>query len=309
MRSFRKFKFLPSLVALLFAAGVISSPTTPVSAQGVINAGLIEVAPSNIVPVSNTMLAADTSPALYIKFVGSSAIAATSTVAVEADGNLTFVYNGAAYTGFECPVSGALGGVIDVSDAACDTLGEVVDIINADTSPGAFRAVIAAGLRSDSSNDSFLADAADTEVTTPNGEIVYWDSSILDDHEVGLWDYSIGARAFLNGTQLPKNPFADRDTVLLYSSETITNAGNLTDYYVYAVRENYVVGGTGSETVRVMYLEASASSTNTGKIDEFLTAGGLRARGEKVFVRVYGDSADSTAIKVIATGFHQYRNR
>jgi hypothetical protein len=184
-----------------------------------------------------------------------------------------------------------------------------VDIINADTSPGAFRAVIAAGLRADSSNDSFLADAADSEVTTPNGEIVLWDSSTLDDNNVPLWDTTIGARAFFNNNQLPKNPFADRDSVLLYASVTPTNAGTIGNLIAYAVRENYVVGGSGSETVRTMYLEAGPATTATGLISEFVNAGGLRARGEKVFVRLEASGADTSAITFLATGYHQYRNR
>ena len=298
-------------LALVVGLAAISSPMSPATAQALNVAG-VTVTPAHIVPVSATMLAADTSPMFYIKFVGApgTGTTATTTVAVTTT-SLTFVYNGAAYTGFECPVSGALGGVIDTSNAACDTLGEVVDTINSDrgttTSLGKFRAVIGAGLRSDASNATMLADAADSEVTTPNGEIVYWDSSVNDDNEVGLWDYNLGARAFFNDNKLPaQGAFGNRDSVLLYAAETATNAGTIGDYIAYAVRERYPEGSNGSEDVRIMYQEVGGATTVLGKMDEFINAGGLRGHNEKVFVRYYASGADTSAISMLVSGYHQF---
>lgn len=267
------------------------------------------VVPAGAVTVTHTISAVDTDPALYIKWTGTTA---EPTIAVEADGNLTFTLGGSAYTGFECPVSGALGGVIDVSDAACNTLGEVVDIINADINNGAdmnggFIAVIAGGLRSDASDDSFLADAADDDVQTVNGEIVYWDTSTLDDVNVTLTDLNRGGRTWWGDRaaekiHLPANPFADSENVLLYASENITNAGTIGNFSAYCVVEKYAFTG-GSETVYTMYFEAGAATTVTGFINEFINAGGLRCQGGKVLVRIEASGADTTAAVVHAYGY------
>lgn len=309
-------KFLPFLkrqAALLLAAMLVAPALAPVNvdAQGAQVPG-IAIQPFRAVPVSQTSVAADTDPMLYVKFFGPGGVTSTTTMAVEANGDLTFVVNGAAYAGFECPVSGALGGVIDVSDAACNTLGEVVDIINATAptfSTGYFRAVIAAGLRSDSSDTRGLADAADTDVNTPNGDVIFYDSSVDDDIAIGLWDSSKGIQNWIPGSvypsaRLPKNPWADSDSVLLYYSENITNAGTVGNIEVHCTTENYNDGkALSSESDRVAYIEAGAATTVTGKIDEFLNAGGLHCAGGKLWVRLLASGADTSAQTVIGTGY------
>lgn len=271
----------------------------------------IQVQPFKAVPLQGVTTAVDTTPVLIIGYNGTTA---DPSVAVEADGNLTFLVGDAAYDGFECPVSGDLGGVIDVSDAACNTLGEVVDIINADQSDNSgFYAYIAAGLRSDSSNDTFLADADDTDVSRPQGEVIYQDTSAaLTDQTLMksqwltaaeyLYDV-LGGKQSINpeNRRLISNPFAGQDTVLLYADSTVTNAGNIGDFTAYCVVEDYQSSG-GSETATVMYSETGAASTALGQINEFLNAGGLRCRDGKVFIRTASDAA-SSAIDQQAYGF------
>jgi hypothetical protein len=309
MRNILKRGVTAALVALLTLFPLAGLAPQGASAQGV-NLQGIQVVPFNYVPVSNIVTAVDTEAALYIKYYGPGG-ASTTTVAVEADGNLTFVVNGAAYTGFECPVSGALGGVIDVSDSACNTAGEVVDIINSTAttfSTGYFRAVIAAGARADDINASWLADAADTEVTTPTGERVLWDSSDLDDSQVGLWNESLGIRNWISGTRVPSNAFADRDSVLLYAHENLTNAGTITNIEIHCTVENYKDGGTGSETDSIIYLEAAGATTATGLVNEFTNAGGLVCRGGKLWMRVLASGADTSAQTLFVTGYHRTKN-
>lgn len=297
------------VVALTAWFGSAPYLTPPADAQGV-NVFGVQATPYRAVWKSQIVTAADTSPALYIKYYGPGG-ASTTTVAVEADSNLTFVVNGAAYTGFECPVSGALGGVIDVSDAACNTLGEVVDVINATAtsfSTGYFRAVIAAGARADSSNAVLLADAADTEVLRPEGEVVFWDSSATDDTEVGLWDSNLGVREFISGVRVPSNPFEDRTSVLLWGHEKITNGGTFTNTEVHCTVENYRDGGTpGSEVDTIIYLEAAPASGTAGAVSEFVNAGGLRCDGGKLWMRTLASGADSSAIEMFVTGYHMPR--
>lgn len=285
------------------------------SSQSVLNG--LQVVP--LQPVSHVRTAGDTSPAIVIKyFPGANTTASTSatTVAVEADGNLTFVVNGSAYTGFECPVSGALGGVLDVSDAECNTAGEVVDMINSTPksfATGYFRAALAAAVRTDdiSAATTLLADAADTEVTRPEGEIVYFDSDGLDDEEVIMWDESKGALNFIGRDGLAKNPHAGIVTFVQYYGEKFTNAGTLSVSACYAAKSNYGVGGgcnaagdcgTGSETVRTIYQEAAAATTVLGtSLAEF--PNGFYARDERVFCRVTMSAADTSVWEMVISGF------
>lgn len=305
-------KFLKAFVVGLagLAAFVALVPTIPTPAALAQFAGpngvFISPFPAKVISVNRTTQ--DTDPALYIKYFGPGG-SSTTTVAVEADGNLTFVVNGAAYTGFECPVSGALGGVIDVSDTACNTLGEVVDVINA-TSPtfatGYFRAEIAGGLRSDSSDNVFLADAADTEVTRPEGEIVYWGSADTDDLVLTLENESKGLGGRVDGNRLTPNPFKGSENVLVYASEQITNAGTITNFEVHCTVENYRDGATpGSEVDTILYTEAAAATTAIGTIDEFKDNGGLVCQEGKLWVRVLASGADTSATSAFLYGYRR----
>ena len=293
--------FLKKLIAA--AALVASLAYVPAaSAQGIPPFQF----PLNYVPVSAISSAVDTDPLFYVKYFGPSGTA-TTTVAVTTT-TLTFVVNGAAYTGFECPVSGALGGVIDTSDAACNTAGEVIDIINATAttfSTGYFRAVIGAGTRASTSNATMLADAADAEVVTPNGEVVFWDSSVEDDSYIGFWDYTKGVNTWLNGQKLTKNPFADSDNILMWAYEVLTNAGTITNIEVHCTVENYIDGSTSSEVDRTLYIEAAGATTAVGTVSEFVNAGGLVCRGGKLWMRVLASGADTSAQSMFLYGYRR----
>jgi len=277
------------------------------------------VTPLKVTPVSTNINAADVSPAIVIKYFppqGGSADALTPTVAVEADGNLTFTVAAAAYTGFELPVSGALGGVIDVSDAEANTVGEVVDAINSTPisfSTGYFRAALVNALRSDVvSTQAWLADAADTEVgRTDLGEVIYWDSSALDDDEISFYDQSKGASAFIGPRDVPKNgAFANTNSVVQLTRALITNAGTVGDLTIYAVKEVYGSGGgcnaagdcgSGSETVRTVAVHAAATATEILLTEEFRD--GFLASGEKVFGRIDSSGADTSVWSLQMSGY------
>ncbi len=298
---------LLSLVAAFLFAATVAQAQVPGAA----------FAPKKLTPVSSVRTAGDTAPALFIKyFKGANTTASTSATSVAtAATSLTFVVNGVAYAGFEAPVSGALGGIIDMTDASANTLGEVVDIINSTPvsfSQGYFRAAIAAGLRSDVvSTLAFVADAADTDVTTPTGEVIYWDSSVLDDEEVFFGNDALGALNSMTSKGLPANPFANQYSFVQYVGEKLTNAGTLSALTVYAVTENYGQGGgcnsstdcgSGSETVRVVYTEAAGATTVIAtSLAEFPY--GFFAKGEKVFVRVTASGADTSAWELAISGF------
>jgi len=302
--------------AVVMAALLVTLPLAGL-AQSVNVPGLL-VAPFKAKYVSDNITAVSTDVGIYVKYVGSEAGAATVEVAA-ATGDLTFIANGVADDSFECPVSGALGGIIDVSDTACDTLGEVVDVINSSTDRS-WIAVISAGLRADSSNNT-LDTLAATTAKGPSGV------GLLKDTVVALNITNVllpgGGRLVAgNQAQLPggienwqsnpqkvtPHPFADRDTVMLYASANDTYTGAAGPYIVHCVYEHYKAGGVGSsELVITLYQEAMAATTVTGKIDEFQTAGGLSCTGGKMLVRTSA-ATTLTAPTHVVTGYVKARN-
>lgn len=269
-------------------------------------------------PVSTAITALDTTPAIVIKYfppVGGASGATTATVAVESDGNLTFTVGGAAYTGFELPVSGALGGVIDVSDASANTWGEVVAAINSTPvtfATGYFRAALVGVLASDSSDNAGLADAADTDVARPDvGEIVYIDSDTDDDDTLALWDSAEGASYFIGSRNIAQNPQADTQYLVNYVSGTVTNGGTVGDFNIYGVTTKYVTGrgcnaagdcGEVSESVRTILFEATASTTVNTTAAEF-PYGFFTRLGERLVVRTDSSGADTTVVQISASGY------
>lgn len=302
MRNFLKF-----LAVAVAAVVTMATPMSPAHAQS----PYLGIPSRNYVANINTAL--DAGAIFAIKYV---CTGAAPTVAVEADSNLTFQVGGAAYTGFECPVAGALGGVIDVSDAACNTAGEVIDVINSDVN-GCFKAVILNGLRSEdvSAATALLADVADNEVSSDVGEIVYREQAGDDDSYIPMWAnnaMSKGIQPWLpvGATQVNPNPFWGTDTVLLYGHFNTTNAGAIGNIEVHCTVENYNSRGKSSETDTVLYIEAGAATGVTGKVDEFLNAGGLHCQGGKMWARELASGADTTANVLFATGYQErFRDR
>lgn len=170
MDRFKKF-----LIATLAVAGLF---TLPASAQ---------TFPS----VTDRMLAGETASialgddldkALVCVYVGTSG---SGYVSVSAAGDLLFESPDAstANTHIECDASiaadGSRNGTIDVSVAACDTLTEIVNIVNKPESD--FRCAILSALGSDlggsAGGTGYLLAATDQNADGPNGYTVKWDTS------------------------------------------------------------------------------------------------------------------------------------
>ena len=295
-------KFIRNLVVVATAVALM---TLPVLLDAQVNTYQLSRQPAT---VSSVRTAGDNAPAIYIKYVGDDVVpsAGVTTVATVADTSITFVLNGAAYDGFECPVSGALGGVIDTGHADCDTLGETVDAINSDIKKN-FVAFIWAGLRSDviETTTNLLSDAADNDVLSPEGEIIYWDSSVSDDEEVAFWEISKGVQVFLQPGQNrvnDKSPFRNSNNVVLFGWEQLTNAGTLSTVNLYCVVENYA---DGSEVVNVLHSEPAGATTAYNAINDVTAVGGWQCRGGKVFMRVVASGADTSAWNL---GLYGYRS-
>lgn len=260
-------------------------------------------------PLGDYTAAVDTDPALIFWYVGSDTTG-TATVTIAAGGDISFDQGGSADTTIECPLSGAYGGIIDVSNAACDTVAEVVDIINT-TSGSEWRVAPLAALGTDSTDNTLLAVGA-TEARG-DGYVALWDSSVqltaqnvllpgvLDagDVKASYFFFSPNARSSVRS-----NPFEGQRNVLKYAHENITSSGTVANFVAHCVVPK-LTSTTYSETVSTVYLEAGAATTVTGKIDEFNYAGGgLVCEDGKFVIRITTDT-DLTAQVLFATGFSE----
>jgi hypothetical protein len=241
-------------------------------------------------PVGKYLSAVSTDVALVVRYVGGAA--GGGEIAVAAGGDITLTVNTAADTTTECPIAGAYGGVIDVSDASCDTLGEVCDAINFG---GNWRCAIVNGLRSDSS-DNTLATLVAATADSMDGRPLLWDTAVaLHMTEAIIPSESITAFVNTGSTSAPllANPFRDSRGVLHYFSGTVTTSGAAT-ISIYSVRVNQVpstinAAGTGfdgsSETVTTL-LSVPGGATTVEKSLDFRHWPGMQSKkGEKLVVR------------------------
>lgn len=268
------------------------------------------------------------SPVL-IKYIG----AGGGTVEVDAaTGDIylkTGVVPGTADTTTECPISGANGGIIDVSDTLCNTLGEVVDAINA--SPN-WRAVIQDGLRSDSSN-TLLNTQAETSASVAKGVALKIDGVAVDYNTIALIPVRDDITWFLQnsapdnsgtvtrpGAGVNRNSFNDSSAVFLYALANVTGTGAMVSgFNVYSVLGDYKVPvqsasgpstaagliSLSTETVTTL-LTGTPAATTVDKAFDFSHFGVGGRRGEKVVVRV-ADAA-LTASTLQAVGAFSKRN-
>lgn len=314
MTRFKKF-----VLAALAIAGLVALPGDA-PAQGVNLQGL-QVQPFYSQYVGNTVTAVTTDVALYVKYTGSTAQAATVAVAA-ADSDFTFQV-AAANDATVNVQSGGLGpcgaavGVLDTADTDCDTLGELVDHINASAN---WSAAIVAGLRSDATANTLFTQAA-TDAKNPQGVAILWETpqalainvallprSLTDGSDIGIQNFLGRDNRGLSSGRLATRPFSDRDSTLLYYSEKVTSSGAVGNIIVYCSFDNYVEDVQRASVTNdvVLYLEAGAATTVTGKVDEFTTAGGLVCGGGRLWARISA-TTDLTAPTVVITGFQRAR--
>jgi hypothetical protein len=210
--------------------------------------------------VASHQAAEDVNVALVVGYKGTSE---SALVAVAAGGDITFTSgtesSEVADTTLECPVSGDLGGIIDVSDGDCDTLGEVVDIINGADSD--WYAVILDGVRTDSSNDTLLLKSA-AAATAPGGLNLEWDTDVADHVTFALTDLR-DLTWYVGGTaadpQLLVNPFRSRRAVV-YEVNYNINFGTAGTLSILSVDPDF---RNGSETVTTIFADGATDASET----------------------------------------------
>jgi hypothetical protein len=233
----------------------------------------------------------DAGIAMLVRYVGSNT---SATVAVAAGGDITFQVGGTAYAGFECPVSGALGGIIDVSDAACNTMGEVVDIINGNCTgcSSDFRAVLIDSLRTDSSDDSIVTIGA-TQVTRSDGLELNIDTSTALVESRALVQNRNNIAGYLGGPpnfRLLENPFGGQTTSLKWFEGYSTYGSGTSLFTVESVKPSNKTAG--SEVVTRLWGPEAMGATTVNKQFTYWQALPLPGRpNEKLIVRVTNSAA------------------
>jgi hypothetical protein len=255
-------------------------------------------------PVNQYVSSDDGSIALLVKYYPGVSTNTSATVAVVQGTSLTFQVASAAYTGFECPVSGALGGVIDETNGSCDTLGEIADVINATAesfSTGFFRAVIVDGLRTDSADD-LLADGG-TQVTRADGLPIYFDTSA---------NFAVGETRALLPTgcrddiacfvtpagKLIENPFAGQQTRVQWVEGYSTYGSGTSGLRIYSVKPSQKA--SGAETVTTLWAEAMGATATNKQFTQFQYVPALGRPNEKVIVRVVNSEAQASVVLLAA---------
>lgn len=235
-----------------------------------------------------------TDVALYVKYVGTTS--GKPTVEVAAGGDITLKIAGSVDATAGCPAAGT--GIIDVSDAACDTVVEVINSIN--TTGSNWRVAPGAKLGSDSSNDTFATLAAtDTNIRT-TGAAIYNDSGVTFDVAVVVGPPNFSGAFFFQGSGLNANPFASTLSVLSAFRAVSTYGSGTSTINVYAVAGVFDSSRRYTETVRTIWTEAGGATTAENQTD-FTTFPLMGGEGEKIIVRL-DNSAAMTSPALVAAG-------
>lgn len=238
----------------------------------------------------------DSNVVFLIKYIGTSA---SGKIEVEADGDIVFTSGAqgseAADTTLECPVSGALGGIIDVSDSACDTFLEVINIINDPDSD--WRAVLLDALAADGANDTLLVTTsqqansvtglalkADTDVALESGRYMT-DLRDLSDYmtdpsyTVLKSNWGVGAGRRVN----------------LLSAYTVSTYGSGNSFLTcYSVKREFnSVSGALTETAVQMFTQANGATTVGKSFDAsiFGPYGLLSKKGDGILCQIDNSAA------------------
>lgn len=255
-------------------------------------------------PVNQYVSADDGSVAMLVRFFPGVSTSDSATMEVAQGGDITFLVETAAYTGFECPVSGDLGGIIDTTNAACNTAGEIVDIINATAasfSTGFFRAVLVDAMRADAVADYLTAGAAET--TRIDGLPIYYDTSA---------NFAVGeSRALLPGScrtdiscfvtsagNLIENPLAGTRSTLTWVEGVNTYASGTSVLYIYSVKSSNKASGT--ESVTTLWSEAMGATTVNKQFTQFQNVPVIGRSHEKLIVRVTNSAAQASVVLLAA---------
>lgn len=250
-------------------------------------------------PIAGTSTTADDNVALYVQYVGTATT--KPTIQVDAStGDIQFEVAGAVDTTVSCPEADD-DGVIDVSDASCNTMIEVVNAINQGNSN--WRAVLVSALGTDATTDAF-ATLAETDTNVRIGAPIYYDTNYAGSSpEVTVLVAPVYPPAdgsfFFNGPGggLNVNPFRGGVSFLSAVSEKKTSGGTIAATVVYGVfREYRGSASTGFdlyEVIRTVWSQTGGATATQATLD-FSNFPLISAPGEAFIARI----GSSTTISV-----------
>ncbi len=219
---------------------------------------------------------------IVVMYIGSEA---SATVTVAAAGDITFKHGDAAAEAVDATIDsgGDDDGVIDVSDAGADTLGEVVDLINASAN---WKAYLKDGLRADDANASTGSLLAMAETTlTPN---VTETDLVLDTSKTLNMSIRVGSRDSVNGNE--EHSAAEVSRIIT----TNTFGSGTSKIQIYKMNE-------ANDTETKIY-EASGGATTVEQDLNFVKEGvggiAVRKTGEHLLVRLIGSAAATGVLQV-----------
>lgn len=283
-----------ALIAALTTTLTVSTPTLA-PAQDAFGSGLNTLV--NGETASRALGAVSTDTAILIRYVGvpgNTPANASGTVTVASNGDITLKVGAssaeAADAAVKCP-SGGSAGIIDVSDAACNTLGEVVDIINA-ASTG-WRAVILDGLRADSSDDT-LATLAETVATSTDGLGLLRDGAVSFTQTLAMtpWRKMSDYIDNRNAALVPRPHQAYR--AFLFKTVATSTYGSGTSTIQIIENDEKLSTAGGSDSTTTIYSEAGGATTVAKTLD-FSPYGFPCSKNRKCLVRILNSAAMSAA--------------
>lgn len=208
--------------------------------------------PRSVEPVFGYLSADNADVALLIRYLGPTTISTTNSGTVQvSSGTLLFKVGAqgaeAADTTMQC---GATPGTFDTSNAACDTIGEVVDLINANPN---WRAVNIDSLRSDVCSPTTLLTLAATRATLTDGLAINWVTAAKFQATVALTPFR-RMSDYLHGRNLDFNPYINTRTSIFLGSATSTYA-------------------SGTSNIRFISVSIQQSPTGINRFSEVATTG------------------------------------
>jgi hypothetical protein len=243
----------------------------------------------------------DTDVAMLVRYVGipgTGYTAATTTVEVGAD-LITFLLDGvgdpeitAAALAAGCP---GAAGVIDIDDAQCNAIGEIVAVINA---AAGWRAVPLDALATDQAYETGVSKRLLTQGATSaagaDGLALPWDTTVqlsvsraLVPPEARKMGYYLSG----NANVLNRDPFERSRALFLKGNGTVTTAGDAT-FSLISVRDTYNEAGALTEVATTLYTEPGGATTVNDVFD--LGPYGIPGPwGEKVIARLSATTSAS----------------
>ena len=267
---------------LIVAALLAAVATVPVSAQD--TAWMTKYLSGDPAQVNFVHATQAGDVALLIKYdPGSAALTKPSGKVQVTTTTLVFVSGLAGAEAAEALIQcGATPGTIDLTAAACDTIGEVVDIINASTSDR-WKAVNWASLRTDSTNDKFIAAASASANARTGLQVVYDTSKTLFAGGVLLPGGPDIGPFLSNSFQLVPYPnaFGSNRAGLVYAQAALT--GTTPNFQVYSVLPAFSDNGSSEVVTQIYDLRIVTATVTTA-----WSQGGyplLARKGEKMLIR------------------------